>query len=65
MSIENCIECGGKIILDRVPYDYKGLRLGWYEAEVCKDCGETYFSEQSMKLIEKRAKVLGIWGKGK
>jgi len=59
-----CPECGGKVITEIVPYFYRNrVFLGEFEAEVCIKCGARYFKETSFVEIEKRAKVLRIWGR--
>jgi len=47
----------------KVGYRYKGKYFGEYNAEVCIKCKDIYFTEESFKEIEKRAKELGVWGK--
>lgn len=39
-----------------------GLDLGTYDAEVCDECGEVFFTSQSVDKIQTRAKHLGLWG---
>jgi len=59
-----CPECGGEVIIAEVPYYYrKHIYLGEFEAEICKKCGATYFKEKSFIEIERRAKILRIWGR--
>ena len=52
----------GKLVKRKVRYDYSGIDLGEYNAEVCDKCGEQYYDEKATELIEKKAKQLGIWG---
>jgi hypothetical protein len=66
-----CPECNSVMVIKKMPYTYPkggilgtGTYLGEFEAEVCPDCKDIWFTEKSMKLIEKQAKKVGIWGKG-
>lgn len=58
-----CPECNNEMIDKKVGYRYKGKYFGEYNAEVCIKCKDIYFTEESFKEIEKRAKELGVWGK--
>ena len=61
-----CGSCGGRVTIETVPFIYQGnINLGEYEAEVCHSCGERIFSEEAFGEIEKRAKMLKIWGHGR
>ena len=62
----NCVYCDGEVIIKRVSYYYKKIiYFGDFEAEVCTQCGETFFTEESFKLIEIFAKEIGVWGSNK
>lgn len=39
-----------------------GVNLGEFPAQKCSNCGETFTSEETTTLIEKKAKENGIWG---
>lgn len=60
-----CIECNGKVEKKEIDYIYKGINFGKFEAEVCTKCNATYFKKKSVQKIQKKAKELGVWGKGK
>ena len=60
---EKCPVCGrGVLRQKRVKETMFGVDLGTYDAEVCNDCGEVFFTAQSVDAIEVRARELGLWG---
>ena len=60
---EKCPVCGqGNLRTKRVNETMFGVDLGTYDAEVCGDCGEVFFTSQSVDQIESRARELGLWG---
>jgi len=60
---EKCPVCGrGSLRLKRVREEMFGIALGTYPAEVCDQCGESFFTSESVDLIEARAKEQGLWG---
>ncbi|MBI2670548.1 hypothetical protein HYX18_01015 [Candidatus Woesearchaeota archaeon] len=62
MERKVCEECGGKIEKRLVEYNLLGFSLGKFEAEVCNQCKEEVFSEETFNKIEKKTKELGLWG---
>lgn len=42
-----------------------GIYLGEFPAEICTNCGESFTSQETTRLIEEEAKKKGIWGLGK
>lgn len=59
-----CPECDGNLRIKKIPYLFHNqINLGEFEAEVCNKCGSTYFTEESFKEIQLRAKILGLWGR--
>lgn len=61
--VEKCPVCGkGSLRGKRVPEEMFGVHLGLFEAEVCSECGEVFFTSDSVDQIEARAKELGLWG---
>jgi len=59
-----CPECNGMISIKKMPYRYRNqIDIGEFEAEVCEKCGTVYFTQESFKEIEFRAKQLRIWGR--
>ena len=60
---EKCPACGqGSLRLKRAREQMFGIGLGVYPAEVCDECGETFFTADSVDKIEAKAKELGLWG---
>lgn len=60
---EKCPVCGkGSLRASRANETMFGVDLGTYDAEVCDECGEVFFTSESVDKIEKRAKALGLWG---
>ena len=57
-----CIECGGKVVIKKVPFSLFGEKLGEFEAEVCTKCNEEVFSEETVRKMEDMAKEKGLWG---
>lgn len=45
--------------VDVKPY---GVSIGKFDAEVCTECNETFFSEQTSDRIDEVAKTKGLWG---
>ncbi len=35
---------------------------GTLDIEACPKCGEEYFPEESMEIVEKKLKQAGVWG---
>lgn len=60
---ETCPVCdSGALRTKRVSETMFGVNLGSYEAEVCDECGEVFFTAQSVDKIEAKARELGLWG---
>lgn len=57
-----CEECGGDIVQKKVPYSVYDIKVGDFEAEVCKKCGEVCFSEEESRKITNKTKEMGLWG---
>ena len=36
--------------------------MGKFDFRVCEECGESFFTNESWKLVEEKAKKIGIWG---
>lgn len=58
-----CEECGGEIIQKKVSYSVYDIKVGDFEAEVCKKCGEVCFSEEESKKITSKTKEMGAFKK--
>jgi len=57
-----CEECGGKILIKKVPYSIYEIKVGDYTAEQCQKCGEICFSEEESKKITQKTKQMNLWG---
>lgn len=57
-----CWECNKEMKKKKVDYKLHGVSLGKFEALVCEECDETYFSEETSRKITKIAKTKGLWG---
>ena len=58
-----CPTCNkGKLAKKSVDYSVYGISLGTFPAEVCTDCGESYFDEKTALEIERREKERGLFG---
>lgn len=57
-----CDECGGEIMIKKVPYSIYGIKVGDYTAEQCQKCGEVCFSEEESKKITQKTKQMNLWG---
>lgn len=57
-----CEECGGKIVRKKVEYEFYGIKIGKFPAEVCSKCGEITFEEEVSRQITKKTKDMGLWG---
>ncbi len=64
MKRQKCEECGGKIKKTKVEFSLYGQSLGSFPAEVCTQCGEELFDEETSDKIDQRAKEKGLWGTG-
>lgn len=52
----------GKMVKKKVPYFVYGIEIGKFQADVCTECGEQWFSEETAKKIEKIEKEKGLFG---
>lgn len=57
--------CDGKTVQKMVEHKEFGIFLGKFKAEVCTQCGETYFDEQTAEKIQLKSKELGLFGLAK
>ncbi len=62
MKRKICEECRGKIIKKNVDYFFLGENLGKFPAEVCTECGEQVFEEETTRKISAIVKQKGLWG---
>ena len=65
MPRNKCPLCDGLMKEKKVPYSFAGVDLGRFPADVCHKCGEAFFTEDSWKKIECRAKEKQLWGMGR
>jgi len=64
--MRKCPVCDkGKLIKKNVGYSVYGIELGKFPAEVCSNCKEEWFSEETAKKIEKIEKEKGLFGLSK
>ncbi len=54
--------CGGKLSWKRELVVQQGIDCGMLDVELCEKCGEKYFPDESMEVIEKKLKQAGLWG---
>lgn len=54
--------CGGKIAWKRDNVVVDGVACGILDVEYCSQCGEEYFPEETMGIVEKKLKEHGLWG---
>ncbi len=45
-----------------VPYNLYGELIGRFKADVCEECGETFFDEETSGKITLATKAKGLWG---
>ncbi|OGI64474.1 hypothetical protein A2642_01765 [Candidatus Nomurabacteria bacterium RIFCSPHIGHO2_01_FULL_39_10] len=58
-----CYMCEqGMLKKEKVPYTLLGELIGHFEAEVCTQCKEVFFSEEISKKITEVTKAKGLWG---
>ncbi len=62
MERQKCEECRGKIKKAKVEFSLYGQSLGSFPAEVCTQCGEELFDEETSDRIDQIAKEKGLWG---
>jgi DNA repair exonuclease SbcCD ATPase subunit len=63
MLMVKCPVCGrGELRKEKRKSELYGFSLGEYMAEVCPCCGEIFWSEEDVALMEKKAREKGIWG---
>ncbi len=60
---EKCYICEkGNLTKRKVDYKLYGISIGKFYAEVCNNCGETFFDEDVSKKMTEIAKRKGLWG---
>jgi len=46
----------------KAEYSYYDTSLGKFDAEVCEECGEAFFTEEASDKIDALAREKGLWG---
>ena len=54
--------CGGKILWKKEKVVEDGIDCGILDVEYCNKCGEKYFPDWSMKIVESKLQEAGLWG---
>ncbi len=54
--------CGGSIQWKKDKVIVDGVDCGILDVEYCEACGEEYFPEESMQIVEQKLKEKGLWG---
>lgn len=57
-----CPECGGPILLGKEAFTFRGVNLGEFEVHVCGRCGESSFTPEGSRAIDRAAKAKGLFG---
>lgn len=58
-----CYMCEKGILRVReVLYSLYGEPIGKFKADVCEQCGETFFDEETSQKISSATKAKGLWG---
>ena len=61
-KIEYPCPCSGKIKWKKDKVVVDGVDCGTLDVEYCETCGEEYFPEETMEIVEKKLKEKGLWG---
>lgn len=54
--------CGGTIKWKKEKVVVEGIECGNLDVEYCQACGEEYFPEETMEIVERKLKQEGLWG---
>ena len=54
--------CGGKVKWKKEKVIKEGIDCGLLDVEICNKCGEEYFSDESMEVVENKLRQAGLWG---
>lgn len=57
-----CVMCGNTTVKKNVEHKEFGVLIGKFSAETCNKCGEVYFDEKTVNLIQQKSKELGLFG---
>lgn len=61
-KIEYPCPCGGKVQWKKEKVVIEGVDCGVLDIELCQKCGEQYFPEETMKIVQEKLKKEGLWG---
>ena len=64
MSLTTCDACGGKYAKKEIDWTVAGVYIGKFPASVCSKCGQTLFSMDTCRKMEKIEKEKGVFGIG-
>ena len=65
MNMTKCYLCEkGVLKVKEVPYAVYGEPIGKFKGEVCEQCGETFFDEETSLEITEATKSKGLFGMG-
>ena len=63
LAMPKCYLCEkGVLRVKEVPYNLYGELIGRFKADVCEQCGETFFDEETSQKISAVTKAKGLWG---
>ena len=54
--------CGGKIKWKREQVVRDSINCGILDIEYCEKCGQEYFPEESLEVVEQKLREAGLWG---
>lgn len=54
--------CGGKIKWKKERVIQEDIDCGILDVEYCEKCGEEYFPDESMEIVENKLKEANLWG---
>ena len=61
-KLEYPCPCGGKVQWKKEKVTVEGVDCGILDVEICSSCGEQYFPEQTMEVVQNTLKKEGLWG---
>ena len=60
-----CVMCGNATEKKKVEHKEFGILFGRFSADVCKNCGEVYYDEETVQEIQAISKARGLFGLAK
>ena len=58
--IKICPVCAGALDIKLIPYRFRNIYFGEFEAEVCEQCKAVYYADESYKKIRLMALKKGL-----